>query len=275
MLRAVAVLGILIFTIMQETETLPSRLILHQSLSGIARHFPASISFFELYGMDYSCHGKQTFEEACRKAGYPEDVLVAELRKSALAESGYVNHFDPELAGAGAVIRYILDIHHEYIYSMIPVLEHHLQQTAETHGDRFPELGSLARLFLELKEELDQHLMKEEVMLFPCIVSLEQEFLCMDRDVPPSSPFISRPIRMMEYDHESFGEILDEIRNISRTYTASAASSVEIRQTCLELQQLETDLHRHFHLENNILFPKAMALEKLYLSKNEIQVTIR
>lgn len=250
---------------MQVTEKHTSRLILHQSLSWIARHYPSSIPFFEFHGMDYSCHGKQTFEEACREAGYPEDNLVDALRKAARTKTGISSHFDPEQAGAGELIRFILDTHHEYIYSRVPLLENQLQKSVARFGDRFPELVSVSRLFDELKEELDQHLMKEEVMLFPYIIRLEQAIREPAEDAPPSSPFISRPIRMMEYEHESTGEILNEIRYLTRKYTVPDDASREIQQIYSELQELEQDIHRHVHLENNILFPKATELEKLYL----------
>ena len=168
---------------------------------------------------------------------------------------------EPERWPLDRLIDYILDTHHTYVRSALSAITRHLARLREVHGAAHPELARIASIFEQVRAELDQHLMKEEQVLFPYVRDLavhahEPSGACV-------SPFgtVANPIRMMEREHEEVTDALRVIRELTNGYTPPADGDTAYQACLSELAQFERDLHRHVHLENDILFPKALELE--------------
>ncbi len=159
---------------------------------------------------------------------------------------------------ADRLIDHILVVHHAYIRSALPAIARHLAKLVDVHGARHPELARVAAAFDEIDRDLLQHMMKEERVLFPYIRELAAE-----PDLSRVSPFgtVENPIRMMEREHREAGDEMRLIRELTGGFTVPADGCATYRICFEELAAFERDLHRHVHLENNVLFPKAVALE--------------
>lgn len=211
---------------------------------------------FRKYGLDFCCGGGATIERACRKKNIDADHLLQELH-AVMTASG---SDQPHIASwdADFLADYIVQNHHRYIRSVLPSILEHAAKVARVHGGARPELPEIARLIALAAADLEAHMAREETVLFPYIRSLAR---AGRREI--SSPFgtVRNPIRMMEAEHENAGEQMREIRRLSNDYTPPADACMTYRVLFRELEDFERDLHRHVHLENNILFPKAVALE--------------
>jgi regulator of cell morphogenesis and NO signaling len=222
----------------------------------VAQDFRAG-ALFQKFGIDFCCGGKRSVSDACRSAEVaPEIVLDALKRLSAEAPS-------PDRASdwpLDRLLEHIVVTHHAYIRSAGPTIVTYLGKLVSVHGSRHPELQRIAQTFSRLHRELLTHMMKEEHVLFPYIDELTR------RSDPPkgASPFgtVENPIRMMEREHEDAGKELRLIRELANDFTPPAESCTTYRVCFEELRRFEQDLFRHVHLENNILFPKTVALER-------------
>lgn len=215
---------------------------------------------FRKYGIDYCCGGKKTLEEACRKKGADPEAVQKELDeldlKAADARQDFDNWTLDALAG------HIVSKHHRYVADALPMLYELTAKVARVHGERHPELVTIARLFDEVAVELQMHMHKEERMLFPYISKMAIH-LREGRLIPiPVFGSVANPIRMMEAEHESAGGNMEEIRRLSGDFTPPADACTSYRVLFAKLDEFERDLHQHVHLENNILFPKAIQMEK-------------
>ncbi len=217
-------------------------------------------SIFEKYSIDFCCHGNVSLDEACRKSGTSLDEIereLAALAVSDVSEGEAYNTWDLDF-----LVEYIVRTHHRYVREAIPAIDAHCDKVVRKHGDRHPEVAKIQSAFKKVAEEMTRHMAKEEMVLFPYIkamVSHAQNGTPLQR---PHFGTIANPIRMMEAEHESAGNTFDEIRSISNGYSLPADACTTFGVTYKELRQFETDLHKHVHLENNILFPKALKLEQ-------------
>jgi len=211
---------------------------------------------FQRHGLDFCCNGCRTVEEGCRDAGVDSGALLRDLDAALAAPSAGV----PDYASWNArdLADYIVDTHHAYVREAIPVLLRHTRKIAEVHGERHPELPHIARLFERIAAEMGDHMAKEEQVLFPYIAALASA----DHEAP-FAPFgtVQNPIRMMEAEHRFVGDALAEIRQLTSDYTLPQGACSTYRVCFQALEAFEIDLHTHVHLENNVLFPKAAALE--------------
>jgi len=157
---------------------------------------------------------------------------------------------------------YIYNRHHQYYYDEAPVINELLTKVVNHHGARYPELLDVYRLYANLSQELNEHFAKEEKVLFPFIKSLVLSKQTGDTAQLRNHFSLVAPIQMMENDHEAAGEILAELSTATNQYTAPEGACNSFRFLYQKLKELDEDLHQHIHLENNILFPKALALEK-------------
>jgi regulator of cell morphogenesis and NO signaling len=170
---------------------------------------------------------------------------------------------DWNTAPLAELIGHILAAHHDYLKRELPALDERLRKVVSVHGEREPEmLPRLLAIFTALRAELEQHLRKEEAILFPAMARYEAAV--MAKAGAPFLPFgsFANPIRMMLQEHESAGEALRAMRELTADYALPAHACATYRALFEGLQALETDLHLHIHLENNILFPRAMKLEQ-------------
>lgn len=214
---------------------------------------------FEKTKIDYCCGGDQLLGDACAKAGVDLQVLEQMLETSVAPAAGVDADF--QAMTLVELISYILDKHHVYTKEEMDRLEPLAAKVVGAHGANHPELLTIRDLLQQLCTELRGHMFKEEQILFPFIVELEQSK--MQSRPAPFAPFgtVDNPIRMMMLEHDKAGEILRELRKLSADYKTPADACVSYQTFYQALEAFEQDLHQHIHLENNLLFPKAVALE--------------
>ncbi len=218
---------------------------------------PNAIPALEKLGIDYCCGGTATVAEACRRAGVDPGQL-ASIIGTDQRPSGRAWENEP----LTDLIRFILDTHHVYTREAIASLHPLASKVRGRHGEAHPETRSVESLVHRLADDLTPHLQKEEQILFPYIAELERAGQL--GTAPPPSRFgsVRNPIRMMMMEHDTAGGLLRELRTVTSGYALPADACTSFQALYAGLVKLEEDLHRHIHLENNILFPRALALEE-------------
>ena len=214
---------------------------------------------FRKYGIDYCCGGKKSLEEVCQKKSLNTAVIREELDEIDLRPEKQEQDFEtwpPEI-----LADYILEHHHRYVNEAIPVLLELAMKVGRVHGEKHPELIHIALNFNSIAKELQHHMHKEEQVLFPYITKMATAKITGKRLSPPFFVSVENPIRMMENEHESAGNIMATIRVLSNDYSTPEGACTSYKVLFAKLVEFEADLHEHIHLENNILFPKALALE--------------
>lgn len=218
---------------------------------------------FSSYGIDFCCGGKVSVADACAGSGSNEARVIADL-EALQRQTGSAAH-DFDSWNIGFLADYIQNTHHQYVSRAIPQILPLAQKVAEVHGANHSEVIRINELFQDLADELLSHMQKEEQILFPYIKKLvvaESAGKCGD---PSCFGSILAPISVMEREHENAGVILKQLFNLSDGYTAPEDACNTFRVLYGKLKEFEDDLHRHIHLENNILFPKAIELEQALL----------
>jgi regulator of cell morphogenesis and NO signaling len=212
-------------------------------------------SVFKKHGLDFCCGGGVTIQSACAENG----VDIAELLKdidAVLAQPEAIE--DYQSMELGDLIDHIYDKHHKYIYDHGQVTAEFINKVAHVHGERHPETIEIAKLYNSLLAELHQHMMKEEQILFPAIKR-------MLTDQGTFGSFINGPISVMKMEHDNAGDILKRMNGLSSGYAPPDDACNTYRAAYANLKELEENIHVHIHLENNILFPKAISLEEQLL----------
>ncbi len=230
-----------------------------QTVRDIATENPASVRVFERLGIDYCCGGRVPLAEACATKGLDLDEVVASLAEATpQSVPGAPDWMKESLSRLAA---HIVKTHHAYVTQEVPRLNGLAIKVVSRHGDTRTELAVIQSKLEDLSEELITHQGKEEVVLFPYIGKLEQ--FVSGNGAMPRNCFgtIENPIRMMTQDHDVAGHLMAEIRNLSEDYTPPAGACPTFRAFYAGLHEFEQDLHQHIHLENNILFPRAIAME--------------
>ncbi|MGH9633071.1 MAG: iron-sulfur cluster repair di-iron protein [Bryobacteraceae bacterium] len=226
----------------------------------IAANSLAAVRVFEKLGIDYCCGGSRPLADVCREKGFDTSAVQSELN-AAMAGMQSADH-DWGTAPLTELIGHIVRTHHEYLLRELPAIQTRLEKVYRVYNQRYsPALIGLPEVFKSLRAELELHLRKEEKILFPAIAAYEAA--ARAGQPLPAKPFgaFSNPIRMMEVEHESTGEALAAIREITRDFEVPDYACVTYRALMSGLDELERDLHMHIHLENNILFPRAEKLE--------------
>lgn len=214
---------------------------------------------FHANHVDYCCGGDKTISEACYEAGIEPDQLIKQLEKVAEQvdpDTIYVNELPSD-----ELCDYIVKRHHAYVKDSIPFLKRSLEKICSVHGDNHPELFEIKELFNKTAGELTMHMQKEEIVLFPYIkkmVKAKKEGTLIGAAVFGS---VTNPIRLMISEHEAEGKRFSEISRLSKNYAVPVDACTTYETTIHQLKAFESDLHRHIHLENNILFPRAIELE--------------
>jgi regulator of cell morphogenesis and NO signaling len=225
----------------------------------IVLEHPGAAELFEKAGIDYCCGGATPLDEACQNAGASVDQIEGELAALAKSPSTARNWEKEPLT---ELVRHINAKHHAFVREAVPRISARLEKVCGKHGENHPELNQITAVFHALGEELHMHLMKEENILFPYVESIEraQE----TKEPPAQSCFgtVQNPIRMMMMEHDSAGSALRSIRQASQNYQVPADACTSFQLVYRELQEFEADLHQHIHLENNVLFPRTLQLER-------------
>jgi regulator of cell morphogenesis and NO signaling len=226
----------------------------------IALQQPTAIRVFEQFGIDYCCGGRKPLDEACAAANLDLNSLIAALEA---AETTTPNPLEDWTSKSlEALSTHIVAKHHAYVRNELPRLGQLAQKVVNRHGSTHPELLLIAGALMHLDAELTEHLAKEESILFPYIAALEKSAAL--ETVAPQSCFgtVTNPISMMTQEHDAAGVLLAEIRRLSRNFALPNGACPTFHAFYDGLQEFEQDLHQHIHLENNILFPRAIAFEQ-------------
>lgn len=229
------------------------------TLAEVAARSLGAVRTMERYGLDYCCGGRQGFEEACEEKGLKAEAVLAEIER---AGAGGGEERDWSVAPLRELVQHIVATHHEYLKLELPALGKRLEKVAAVHGEKDGErLARMVEVFGGLRAELELHLHKEEVILFPFIEQYgraEAEGVAM-----PPVPFgsVANPIAVMEREHVGAGGALVELRALTGDFELPGYACSTVAALWEGLKALEADLHTHIHLENNILFPRAVALE--------------
>lgn len=226
----------------------------------IAQQLPSSMRVFEELGIDYCCGGTKPLTDACSHAGIPVESVLTKL--GALNEHASEADVTPwRQAALSSLIDHIVHTHHSYCRTEIPRVQALLEKVAQVHGARHPELIPMKLAFGFVGEEMLDHMLKEEQVLFPYIKGLEQANA--KGALPPVTVFgsVARPIECMMRDHERAGNEMQQLRESSHGYAVPNDGCITYKALMDALREYEQDLHLHVHLENNILFPKALEME--------------
>lgn len=207
---------------------------------------------FKNAGIDFCCGGSQTLEQACREKNLDSSVLETELAKLEMTTVNAMHNFNEW--GLDFLCDYIVNTHHKTVLRLLPQLVAYTQKIAQVHGLHHQELIAIGALFADINTELLQHLRNEEEVLFPAIKEL------LKSNSEEAKATVISEITRMKGEHEFAGGAMDKINELSDNYSVPADGCSTYQVTYKLLEQFEDDLHIHVHLENNILYPKALKL---------------
>ena len=228
----------------------------------LALEISGATRVFESVGIDYCCGGNRSLADACVAAGVTAESVVNSLEH---ANGSHAGSEEPNFLTAtlAELIDHIVEKHHAFTKTEIERLRALIEKVNNAHGQNHPELAQLRSLFATLSAELEPHMMKEERMLFPYVVQMED---AMRRErTHPYPPFgtVANPVHMMMLEHETAGEVLRKMREVTENYAIPPDACISYQTLYQALDGFEKDLHQHIHLENNILFPRAVEMEGL------------
>lgn len=232
-----------------------------ETLGQIAAKDLRKAQIFKKHGLDFCCGGKKTVKEACAEKGLDVTYIEQELQ-----QADKVPHSQPLPYNDWSLpflSDFIVNTHHSYVRKNLPDITTYAEKVMKVHGNQHPELVLINTLVKEINSELTGHLVKEEKILFPYIKALVE---AKDQTEPLQAAHfgsVQSPIHMMEMEHEQVGKNLAQIRELSGNYHLPADACASYSLLYRLLNEFEEDLHLHIHLENNILFPKALEAEKI------------
>lgn len=215
---------------------------------------------FQRNKIDFCCQGNRTIEEACDKKKVSIEALLTELKAAKETTDASVTDFNSWPLDLLAT--YIEKKHHRYVETRITEIKPMLAKIVKVHGSNHPELLEVEELFLGSAGELTAHMKKEEFILFPFVKKLVAVQEGTTEMTPGHFGTVANPIEMMMEEHAAEGERFRKIAELTNDYTPPAGACTTYMVTFSLLKEFEQDLHLHIHLENNILFPKAIELEK-------------
>ncbi len=234
----------------------------HLSVGEIAASNPTAAAVLDRFNVDFCCHGKTAFAVACALAGHEPEKVAAALEEA--GEGAIAGTPDFQRWPTDLLCDYVLKTHHRQIPVDGPAILRLLDKVKAAHGERHPELYEVAELFSQSFAALSEHLMKEENILFPYIYRLCEadlsggtapRFHCADGRV-------ASPIRVMEHEHEGEGERHARIEALTHGYTTPEDACGSYRLLMTQLKAFKDALHEHIHIENNLIFPRAIELER-------------
>ncbi len=232
-----------------------------RTIREIALESPVTTRVFEEFKIDYCCHGNVPFDEACATAGASPDLVIEKI-ENLISSSDNVGADILNGLPLRDLISHIIDNHHIYTRNEIRQLLPLMAKVARKHGELHPNLREMEEVFTLLCTEMGPHMMNEEMMLFPYIEILEKT--AETGRIPMLPPFgsVENPVAVMVSEHEKAGEMLSRLRALSDDYSLPEGACPSFTALYDRLEALEKDLHQHIHLENNLLFPQAVELEK-------------
>lgn len=223
----------------------------NKTVGELVKESPARGKVFEKYYIDYCCGGKLPLREVCETKQLDIDRLIAELTSVAErpSEKALTDLSLKEL------VEDIINTHHQYLREELPRIDELLKKVINRHGEKHPELEAIGKVFYEICHEIAPHLEKEEQVLFPMILRI-------DNHTEGNGFSVSAPISCMEAEHQHLGDYLKKMRELTSDFTPPSMACNSFRVLYSRLDELEKDIHVHIHKENNLLFPKAISAEK-------------
>jgi regulator of cell morphogenesis and NO signaling len=216
----------------------------------LAVEIPEATRIFEKVGIDYCCGGGKSLEEACAAANLSVDEVLDSLELAEQGARAKQKDRNWQTEPLADLVAHINGTHHKYTREEIARLGPLFAKVVSVHGKNHPELQHLRAVFGGLAQELTMHMMKEEAVLFPYIVRMEESVIQREPVLPPPFGSVQNPVAMMMHEHDSAGEALRSCISYQTLYKA--------------LGDFEKDLHQHIHLENNVLFPRAIEMEQAH-----------
>ena len=237
------------------------------TVGDLAAKLPQATRVLEQFGIDYCCGGGQTLAEACRFKAVDAQEVVRAIEESLKREQVARNYAELD---QNELIDHIVSTHHAFTRSEIERLTALLNKVVSVHGVRHPELVDVQKTFIDLAEDLLPHLVKEETCLFPYISKVES--FGPRKAVRPAAHFgtVQSPVRMMMFEHDLAGHLLRELRRITSEYAIPADACASYKALYQAMEKFEADLHQHIHLENNVLFPRAIQREAELMHQQRI-----
>lgn len=220
-------------------------------VADIAANHPHSIEVFERHGIDFCCGGRRPLGEACREHGARVEAVAAEIAAAAAREVPADRVFTD--APLGALLDHIVSRYHGALREDLPRLGRMADKVAEVHGDRHPELHDLARVYRELRSELEPHLATEEERVFPSVRRLAES--------GSAAGDVAGALHALEEEHERVGAALASLRSLSRGFVVPHDGCTTYQAFYDGLVRFEHEMHEHVHLENNVLFPRVVSLD--------------
>jgi regulator of cell morphogenesis and NO signaling len=227
-------------------------------VADVASQFPATIKVFQRHGVDFCCGGRRPLAEVCGEGGPAFDALRADLQQ-AIAGAPREPRPLAELP-LGELTAFIVRRYHTWIREELERVAPMMDKVLRVHGERHPELAAVAETFSALPADLHPHMQKEEHVLFPFVNRMASHPIGQPMIVPFGT--VQNPIRMMEAEHEAVGGLLARLRELTGGYTPPADACNTFRGLYHAFAEIERDTHEHIHVENNILHPRVVALEK-------------
>jgi regulator of cell morphogenesis and NO signaling len=213
----------------------------------------------EKAGVDYCCGGEKSLREACMESRVPFEELISRLQETAGQSSPAEAKWTTE--PLNELTRHIVEKHHRYVREAISQIRPLLAKVRAKHEAGHAELSGIETAFLRLGDEMIAHMQKEEQILFPYIDRLARSAAENRAPEPPFFGTVRNPIQVMIHEHDSAGDLAKQIRNASSNYAPPADACPSFQNLYRQLQEFEADLHEHVHIENNVLFPRAMEME--------------
>ena len=245
-----------------ETETLNNT-----TVAELVANDYRTAEIFKKHGIDFCCGGKKSIAKVCSEKNISSEILENEILALQNEPKDAEHNFNEWTLGFLA--DYILNVHHTYVNNNLNLITEFAEKVARVHGEHSPETKDIAKLWEDVVLELTMHMKKEELLLFPYVKNLER-YSKGELEKFPSSNFgsVKNPIRMMEHEHDLAGNLMKHIQALSNNFTPPDYACNTYRVLYAKLKEFQNDLFQHIHLENNILFPKAILLEDTFTPSN-------
>jgi regulator of cell morphogenesis and NO signaling len=231
-----------------------------QSIREIVATQPSAARIFERFDIDLCLQTENSLSRACAELQLSVDQVLEKLADAEAQEQGGLP-IDPATLSIERLIQLIVRAHHQYVRRELPRLAEAVQKLATKRSDRSPELQQVAELVEHLRADLFAHIGKEEQVLFPFIAQMDRDSIVAYPPAHACFRSVSHPIFMMMQEHEAANRIVSELRDITTGFEAPAWACATHTALFIGLRAFETDLKQHVHLENNVLFPRAIKLE--------------
>ena len=230
----------------------------------LALEIPEATRIFERVGIDYCCGGGKSLEEACAAANLSVDEVLDSLELAEQDAKIKQKERDWQADPLADLVAHITGTHHKYTRDEMARLRPLFDKVVSVHGKNHPELQHIRAVFHGLAQELTTHMMKEEAVLFPYIVRMEEAVIQREPVLPSPFGSVQNPVTMMIHEHDSAGDALKAMRQATAGYTPPGDACITYQTLYKALGDFEKDLHQHIHLENNILFPRAIEMERVH-----------